>query len=468
MNLKHLLLIGIAVLMVVGPMTVVAQNPIASCARNCDPASANGDKIPKRGTEPVKMILYGHFEDILNRAPLNTQPPHKTLETDLNAGFMMPVLDTNFDPVAGHDPNFHFKNNEFIMFSSPGLVEYLDGGQGWRTHQEPGLASDAILNGDKIHLYWYMSSHVLPGQNSYQDPGRQAKVGVMPQVGIYARMETGRFPFGKGAEIIAKSADHSNPGAGTKINLITDPSKAEDVYEFEVEMTLAPSKRIPADHTKNGFIVYINPYQIQNGEASKGTQVAQEEWRIRTGPRFPPRVVLEVVEPMITIQSSLSTFDGKLFVRWSFKSVWGSYDMRDGELLVPGFQGLHFMKGKVDPKSVDHVITKRSVDHDGHFKPVNATWAIDYTNYRMEDGDYEIHVSIPNLQGSYVLEETFAFTVSKGVPQVNAVGGGSQAGGAQGGGGGSVKSAGDSPGFGAVFGTLAALAAVVLVRRRME
>jgi hypothetical protein len=91
--------------------------------------------------------------------------------------------------------------------------------------------------------------------------------------------------------------------------------------------------------------------------------------------------------------------------------------MRDGEMALASTGA-----AKVDPKSIDFIILKRSVDHDGHFKPVNATWAIDYTNFPLSDGSYELTASIPNLQQTYLLEHKFAFNVLNGVPQVERLG----------------------------------------------
>src|SRR5687767_2579063 len=68
--------------------------PVEACSRECDPKEVNGPD-PKVGNETVTQFLYGHFEDILNMAPLNAQPPDPAREPDLNKGFLMPVIDTN-------------------------------------------------------------------------------------------------------------------------------------------------------------------------------------------------------------------------------------------------------------------------------------------------------------------------------------------------------------------------------------
>lgn len=451
--LQAVFVLTLAALVMAPPMAVAqapTQQAVEKCTQQCAPhdPDVNGPGMKKKG-DIVKVILYSHWEDILNMAPLNTQAPDAQREPDHNQGFLMPVLDTN----TGTQADVHFKNNVFLMYSSPGLVEYLQ--EGWRTHQEPGLAGDAVIGEKEFPLYWYMSSHAVPNQKSTDGAGATAKVGVMPQVGVYARMETGRFAF-RGT-LIAESDDYDKNGieSARRTTMITTPN-GPDVYEFKVMLNVKPPGIIPSAESANGFIVYINPYQIKTDQQN-GFQIAQEEWRVRTGPKFPPRLVVPIQDTMQTKASSLSIFEDRLFVRWSFISVWGSYDMKDISLkLEPTGQG------KVDPKAIDFIILKRSVDHDGHFKPVNATWAIDYLTYPLPDGDYELTASIPNLQETFMLEQKFTFKVVNGVPDVPRIGGARLG---SGGSAGSAKSADDTPGF-EVVGLAAALAVAVLVALR--
>jgi hypothetical protein len=451
------LLVACVTMFVVAAFTpAAAAEPIAvdRCSRECDPQAINDNEV-KTGKDPVNIILYGHFQNMLDNAPLNTQPPDPNFEPDLNGGFSLQTIDTNTDvcaPGTQTCADFHFKNNQFTMFSSPGLVEFLSDG-GWRTHQEPGLAGDAKIVGPEMRLYWYLSAHALPGMNSGSGAGATAKAGAMPQVGVYARMETGRFEFH--GEKIAESADFdaNSVGSPERANMVTLPNQP-DVYEFQVKMNVLKDT-IPNSHLANGFIVYVNPYQVKT-DPQEGVQFAQADWRLRTGPLFMPRVIIPMEEPMRTLGSALSIFDERMFVRWSFISAMGSYDMRDSQLKldVTG-------PAAVDPKAVDFIILKRSVDHDGHFKPVNATWAIDYLNFPMADGDYELTASIPNLQGTYLLVHKFPFKVVNGKPDVYEIG-------APGSAPGAVKETqpgGDSPGLG-VAALLATIVGVAVVARR--
>jgi hypothetical protein len=270
-------------------------------------------------------------------------------------------------------------------------------------------------------------------------------------------METGRFPY-HGA-VIAESSDfdENTIGSEDRANMVTLPGQP-DVYEFQVKMKVKEHV-IPDSESANGFIVYVNPYQVKTeGGDKKGVQLAQEEWRFRTGPKYPNRLVVPVVEPMKTVASSLTNFDNRMFVRWSLLSVWGSYDMRDNQLDLRSTGPT-----PIDPKALDFIILKRGIDHDSHFKPVNATWAIDWNQFPLADGDYELTASIPNLQGTYLLVHKFAFKVVDGKPDVPEIGARQGPGGQKLDDGGAKG--GDSPGF-ELLGVLVAVGALVL-RRRM-
>lgn len=402
---------GIAFLVAgtLAPMAAGQTGHVASgCVRDCDPKAMNGPGY-RRGEETTRLVLYGHFEDILNLAPLNTQAPDPVRERDINQGFLMPVVATNHRlgcPSACLD--FHFRNNEFTMFSSPGLVEYLD--EGWRTHQEPGLAADVRIEGREVLLYWYMSAHSVPNEDSGSGTGATAMVGVVPAVGVYARMETGRFKFQ--GDLIAESQDAAGAAQSLaeRANMVTVPGRP-DVYEFQVRMKVFQDI-IPSADRANGFIVFVAPYQAKT-DAVGGAQFMQADWRVRTGPEFPPRLVLAVEPTVRTEASSLSLSGGQLIVRWSVRSALGAYDLRDEALRLEAVGPTPW-----DPRGVDVLGLRRSVDCDGHFRPVNITWAYDLTRYPLADGRYELLASIPNLQDTYLAEERFVFDVVGGRPQV--------------------------------------------------
>ncbi|MBI2078357.1 MAG: hypothetical protein HYT80_08340 [Euryarchaeota archaeon] len=444
-----------ALLFLMVPPNVAAQTPVSKCSQECDPIAINGGAV-KRGDDPVKVVLYAHFEDHLQLAPLNTQPPHPEKEVDLNAGFPFPVLETNTGAgcqVQGNCLDPHFRNNEFRLFSSPGLVEYLS--DGWRIHPEPGLAADVKIVEKEFNLYFYLSAYAIPGQNSHSS---YPDVGVMPQVGVYARMETGRHTFSRLSTVIAEAADPVGPLASERrYNMVTQPNEP-DVYEFKVPMKVLKDT-LPSEAEADGFIVYVSPYQVRTEpHPNQAHQFMQEEWRLRTGHKFPTRLVLPVEHAMMNVASSLSIFQDLLFVRWSFLSPWGSYDMRDNEIKLESTG-----PNPIDAKAMELVRIKRSIDHDGHFKPVNATWSIDFLGFPLKDGEYELTASIPNLQGTYVLEQKFPFRVVNGAPDVTLIGQRSAGGKAQANDGAGFK---DTPAPGPVALGIVLSAAVALARRR--
>jgi hypothetical protein len=437
--------------------TTMAQAPgeayrVTNCKpENCDPLAANGGQV-QTGDAVVKTILYGHFEDILQSAPLNTQAPHPEKEVDQNKGFLMPTIDTN---TACEQCNLHFKNNQFEMFSSPGLVEYT--AEGWRIHQEPGLAETVQIAGDTMHLYWYLSAHNVPNAPT----GQPAGFGTVASIGVYARMETGRFS-GYG-ELIAEGdtgTGYGSPQPSTDPNtypITMYNAPGEDaVYEFEVPMRVI-NPTIPSAASSQGYVVTVVPYQVKQGEEAEFTQA---EWRVRTGAKFPPRIVVDVANPMVTKHTLVHTYDDQLFFRWSFVSPWGSYDLDPASLEIQ-VDGPKQLTGA----DIEFIKLKHSIDHDGHFKPVNASWRYPYVANPLPPGEYTVKASVHSLQHTYLLEWSETFTVDeRGVPQVDSIG---NLGGSGGGGAGAKGGAGgDSPGFEVLALVAAVAVGALLIRRR--
>jgi len=441
---------------------------VDGCKTKCKPKNAdvNGETV-KTGDEQVQVILYGHFEDILNRAPLNTQIPCgegecNNPEPNLNRGFLTPTLAV---PDQAGQTIAHFENNWFYMFSSAGFVEIVDGA--WRTHQEPGLAEEVKIVGDTIHLYFYLSAYPVPGQDSDAAPTGKNVVDAMPQVGVYARIETGRFP--NAGTLIAEGDTGAGdavpgvvPNAPGRVTLISAPGQP-DIYEIDVPMKVVKNVIPDVRSGAAGFLVSINPYQIKQGDGGrdKDTQISQNDWRVRVGPKTPPHIVLTAEKSMMTKAASLSVYNGAMYVRWSFVSPWGSYDVNDRTINVQLMGG----PTSPDPSKVGlsrPLVVKRSVDHDAHFKPVNATWKFDYQKANLADGEYMFHLNVMNLQETYQLQETLKFTMAGGQPQdMQIIGAPPPSLGPQ------AAKKGDSPGLAGVAAVAAlAVAALAIDRRR--
>lgn len=435
---------GIVAIIVVGWMVALPlgvaqegvptmQEPVDTHCRadppleNCDPKQANEAAHGQRlilpdDNLPVRTILYAHYlTDILQQAPLNTQFPNPDREIDLDRGFTMPTVYVAQEGA----PCCKFPNNEFKLFSTAGLIEYLP--DGFRVHQEPGLAEPVEIvpiDGEYVYLYWYMSPEIGPQSVAADRPG------VVPALGVYAKMNLGRFPSDDSRLLIAEGDTGSGYQSETPfadnqcsecVTLVTRPGESDPVYEFKVplklERTTIPDVRDPAFSDKEkGYVLQVIPYQLEQEKV----RVTQADWRLRTGPEYAPRLVLDVDQPLVTKSTRIHTFAEGLFFRWSFNSVWGTYDV-DVNSLDIRIDG----PKKLGPAELELVKIKYSFDHDGHFKPINVTWRYDFVNQPLPAGEYTVSAMVHNLQDTYMLDWTDTFTVdAQGVPQVEDLGGG--------------------------------------------
>jgi hypothetical protein len=378
-----------------------AQNtgsaPYDGCSRHpetCDPVAANEGQV-RTGDQAVRVILFGHFQDMLQRAPVNTQPPHPELEPDVNAGFLMPTLYVENEGA----PCCRFQNNRFLMVSSPGLIEH-DGVDQWRVRQQPYLPYPLRLAGDTVTGFWYIS----PGSGSDAAAG-EPRPGVMPGVGVYMRMETG-YLADRGT-LIAQGDTGSGyrtegvPETEGTITMLGTPGQ-DVVYEFQVPMRLEV-ERLPfvtdgGWATGEGFVVTAVPYQIEYSDA---VSVTQSDWRLRTGPEYPPRLVVDVERPMRTVMTETVPHDQGLAFRWHLQSVFGSYDvdLDSFTMRVTGPDGVVHADGNMTRD------IRYSTDHAGVFRPVNATWRLmpGIGDGPLPDGRYHVDASVVSHQGTYRL-----------------------------------------------------------------
>lgn len=383
------------------------SGPVSACERQCHPLSADvNGHTPRTGNEASFGILYPHFQDILNRNAMNLQRPDPAFEYDLNEGKILPtvVLETG-TPVYSH-----FQSNWFYAFVSPGPVEFDEQGN-WQTHQEPGLADDIHVVGDTMNLYVYVSANAVPGGNSDTFPGNALNVDVMPQVAVYARLETGRYDFSIQSTLIAEG----DTGAGDIAGLIGGPDRATiisipgqpDIYEILVPMKVL-SPVIPGIRSPGppGALLSINVYQLDTGQgADENVAVTQADWRWHTGPKTPPHLVFEQTEALRSVSADVAKSPGGADIVWNFLSPWGSYDFdatsvtatlldRDGNAIksLPSTR-----IGQAPDGSHEHHHA-----HDQHFQPVTATWTLDASDLHGQESSVKLEVL--NLQQTYRLE----------------------------------------------------------------
>lgn len=330
------------------------ENHVTHCTRECRPQDVNDADLRNA---PTRVVLYAHPRDLLQRAPLTTLPPSAS-EPDVNGGFLLPSLKLAEDVV-------YFDNNEFILEHTPAPAP--EGGASIR-----GLAYDLRLSGDAVTLYWYLSPSVVPGKNSTTMP--LGAPGALPQVVVAARLNTGRFP-GRGTLIAEGSAEAP---------IIVSAPGQDLVYEFKVRMPLR-SRDIPATA---GFSVGVTWYQAGDGER----QVMQGEWRLRSGPRFAPRLILDVEEPVRILGSTALQRYGFFFVAVTVAPLFGAYD------LSPTGLRLNWSGPDGQRPAPRHVFTIM----DGS-RPVNATllWSLEGDARHPPSGALRFAFSARNLQETY-------------------------------------------------------------------
>lgn len=375
----------VSILLVALAPSAAAQSPgqalgaVDRCTKACDSAALNGPE-PKRGNESVHVVLYGHVADILNRAPMNTERPDPVREPDRRRQFP-PCAEVR----TGTPADVTSMSCRMVFFSSPGHVEVA--GTGWRTHQQPGQAYALDLRGPTMNLYLTLSTSA-----------------ATPNVGMWARLETGRFTMR--GDLIAESSADLVP----RRTLVSVPGDPYDAYEFEVPLRIH-RPQMPGGPNATGFILTVEVHQLRTSEAT-----VMQPWQLRVGHKFPPRLVFETATVLRTASSSMAIFQGSTYIRWSVESALGTYNVRDDQLrLVPTGTTL------LPPEALEIVSKRRTVDHDGHFKPMNITWRLNHTQHRLDDGTYELLASIPTLDGAYLLEEGFSFQVRNGKPVLKAI-----------------------------------------------
>ncbi len=393
----------LAILLFVATPSVTAQHPVDSCSQQCAPTDDDVNAMVPVRAGTTNVILFAHFESILNMAPLNTVPPNETYEQDLNRGFLMPTIDTNTNLCTGQTcADFHFKNNEFTMYLCPGLVTFED--EGFRSGcHSPGIPGPLDIMGP-MTLYFYVGSNANPA-SAEDGPS------FLPNVRVAARLEGGfhnRLVLASGA---------SEPTA------ITAVSQEPVVYEFKVELTpLAIPGVTIQDLMSRGLYFVVEVQQIQSDEAFD-TSIGQPSWSVRTGPKFPPRVVIPTKDPLRLIDKGSFVVDRNMYAWANVLPVYGSYDISHASVrarvVAPGTER------PVDPRAPDLLMFRRSTDHDGVLKPANITWKVHPEYLDVGGSVYRVDFEARNLQGTYELAESVPIPVTafsgKGTPTASPI-----------------------------------------------
>jgi hypothetical protein len=353
-----------------------ALGGVDRCQEACSVEELSGGQIVE-GQQPVWSILYGHVQNQLDLNPLNVQPPDPKHEPDRRLNAQLCTETRTNTP-----SDLHFKNCQLRLFSSPGLVEFEDAQ--WRIHQEPGIAYPIPLVDDTVRFYVTFSTQAAS---------------QLPQVS--ARLETGRFP-GRGLVI----AESRPADAVPRQVIAAGPGDPYDAWEVMVPLRVL-RHQIPADD--NGFLLTLQYSYHEDPLADVGAPGVQ----LRVGAAFPPRLVYRTVEPLSTIDHEIRRWAGETYFRWSFNAALGAYNVDERRLRISSSD-----QASLPDEWFEHLILKRSIDHDGRFKPLRSTWKLNHTAHPLPDGEYVVTASVRDLAHSYRLDHSFTFTASNGRPDV--------------------------------------------------
>lgn len=351
--------------------TTAAQPPapaghVLYCSKECLPPDVN-DADPQN--TPVNVILYAHILDALQRAPLNLIPPDLEREPDANDGFMMPTVKVKEDVLW-------FDHNAVILFfmPTPMKVEGLN--------QDGPLAYNMSLSKQGAKLYWYLSPYAVPENNSGSSP--LGSVGAMPMVTVTATVETGRHP-GYG-DVIARGS------ASTPI-LVGAPG-TDYAYEFEVPLEVL-LEDVPGE---DGFVVYVTWHQY----SSENLEFTQNDWRVRSGARFVPRLILPVENPIRLSESSYIYRSGTHYLVTDITPLFGAYDLNPFALNMT-FKGGPMDAGKPQPIYY-FPNSKSNIPHT-----IRIVWALPQAtpgDANLRAGTYDFELAVSNLWGTYTLRDT--------------------------------------------------------------
>ncbi len=358
------------------PTTVLAQGT----------EEYQGDGTSGYDDGPVRVTMYHHVYNLLDKVPMNTQAMDDAAP-DLHRGRTGPTAETPAGPAPGSNANYLF------MYNSPGPVHYNTSLREPRFHPERGLAEDLHLAGEELTAYWHMSADAAELLTEVQG----AQAGVIPQVNVVASLRLG--------DDIEADLDAGQLVAQGEVTLdiVTPPNGGP--MEIEIPMGSPQISTIPADES---FNLKIEWHQVDQN----GVKIMDRQWNIHTGTEFPNRLEMTIENPIrLNYVHPQPIGERKIAFHTAFVTPYGNYDVDLDEL---SFEVRDSDGNVINPTSLQGpIVVQKSYVHNHHFEPVLATWV---WNYRADDaaaGDYEITVSASNLQNSATAEKTASFTIQE-------------------------------------------------------
>lgn len=363
------------------PVLALGESACTAQCRPLDPDVNSGAQDP---ADDVNVVLYTHWFDRLNRAPMNTQGPEEVGLPDLNQGFELPTIVVHAGSACGacEIANVNLPYNEFSMFTLPYRLDprRATGGLDYSA-QDP--AFDLRLGEGPIMIYAYLSAHALPTQNSSSGLGSILGVGAVPALRVAAQWETGRHP--DRGELIAR-------GTSDLVTIINQPG-ADTVAEIPILL----NRFVDVIPRGSGTILTLRIYQVNEENPAASVEVVQADWRLRTGEAFPWRMIVPFENPIESSALSTWTFNGTLFARWSVTGAFGSYDVDDRSFTLVARSSDGSVERTLPPFQIERVPT-----HPGLLLPVEGVWSIPF-NQLPESGEWTLSFSASNLQGTYTV-----------------------------------------------------------------
>jgi hypothetical protein len=381
----RLLTLGFLLLSLVPP-AVPAQEPVDECASQCHPTDPDVNDPAVRNQGPVNVILYAHWDEILQWAPMNPSPPDPRHEHDLREGFLMPTLTTS---TGCEDCNVHFKNNVFTMSVVSGPLAFDENG----VRCPIGCTNDgygAALQGDTLVAYAYFSADSVPEQcfvaATCEEADQQTTGGIVPNIRVLAEWRQGASDAYPGGLVAT--------GVSDRVDLLSLPSE-ELVYEMRIELRIREG--LNATGVKPGqAMMHVEPYQLDTGTM----EFMQREWRARTGPDFPWRVILPVAQPLSTENLTLTPRGDEIWIVWHVASPLGftDVDFTETRLNILDSEG-RVLRGPYYPEAAF------CNGMECHFQPVRFAWRVPMGDLVGKPSG-TLQLSVLNGQGTYRLEES--------------------------------------------------------------
>ena len=357
-------------------------------------------------TAAAPATLYFHLAAGTD-FPINTQVPDPARTMEQSSGVAAPTLTCVPNPPSGGAPFQAY--NTWRGYSSPAYVEYgfTQGGMP-RVWPERQMGYNGSLAGGAPVLHWFLATAGGPGAHD-------APV-VVPNVVVQAEMRSS-----EGATSLMDTGD-AGPlllsGSSRPALLAMDASQGVNhtmaggrhVYEFTVPLAVARPALGGA-----GFVLRVDA-RVDSSACPDADHAAMPSVvEPFMDPDHRPRIELAAADPLRIVGLSPRFVNGSVAVRGLATSLWGNYDVDEGNLTlsVEGTAGRHPLL----PSNV----TLLSHAHGHHADPLEADWTLPD---HLPDGLYWLDWTVGNDQHTALATAHAAFRLGPDIAYDAPEGGG--------------------------------------------